>query len=45
MPCEGGEAVKPANEVRLNNIAARVSTTNLKNLCHVEKQHKSQANS
>ena len=37
MPCEGGEAVMPANEIRLNNIAGQVSTTNLKNLCHVGK--------
>ena len=33
MPCEGGEAVRPANEVRLNNIPTRVSTPNLKFLC------------
>ena len=33
MPCEGGEAVMPANEAPLNNIAARVSTPDLKNLC------------
>ena len=37
MPCVGGEAFKPANEDRLNNIAARVSTTIFKNLSHVEK--------
>ncbi len=36
MPCEGGEAVMPANEVRLNNIAAPVSTPILKNLSHVD---------
>ena len=33
MPCEGGEAVRPANEVRLNNIPTWVSTPNLKFLC------------
>jgi hypothetical protein len=33
MPCEGGEAVMPANEAPLNNIGARVSTPDLKNLC------------
>jgi hypothetical protein len=36
MPCEGGEAVMLTSETRLNNIAARVSTPILKNLCHVE---------
>lgn len=30
MPCEGGEAVRPANEVCLNNNAAWVSTPHLK---------------
>lgn len=30
MPCEGGEAVLPANEVRLNYIAASLSTWFLK---------------
>jgi hypothetical protein len=33
MPCEGGEAVKPANEIPLNNIPMPVSTLVLKNLC------------
>jgi hypothetical protein len=33
MPYEGGEAVRPANEVRLNNIPTRVSTPKLKFLC------------
>jgi hypothetical protein len=33
MPCEGGEAVKPANEDRLNNNPALVSTPLLKILC------------
>lgn len=37
MPYVGGEAFKPANDYRLNNIAARVSTTIFKNLSHVEK--------
>ena len=36
MPCEGGEAVKPANEDRLNYNGASVSTPVLKNLCHVD---------
>ena len=35
MPCEGGEAVMLTSETRLNNIPAWVSTTDLKNLCHV----------
>lgn len=34
MPCEGGEAVMLTSETRLNNIAVRVSTPILKNLCH-----------
>ena len=34
MPCEGGEAVMLTSETRLNNIAVRVSTLILKNLCH-----------
>lgn len=34
MPCEGGEAVMLTSETRLNNIAVRVSTQNLKILCH-----------
>jgi hypothetical protein len=33
MPCEGGEAVMPANEDRLNNNPALVSTPLLKILC------------
>jgi hypothetical protein len=36
MPCEGGEAVMPANEDRLNYIATVVSTPILKNLSHVD---------
>ena len=40
MPCEGGEAVKPANEMRLNNISAAVSTPQLKILCVVDKTPK-----
>ena len=36
MPCEGGEAVKPANEDRLNNNAGPVSTPDLKNLSYVD---------
>ena len=40
MPCEGGEAVKPANEMRLNNIGAAVSTPQLKILCVVDKTPK-----
>jgi hypothetical protein len=36
MPCEGGEAVMPTSEIRLNNIELSVSTAELKNLCHVE---------
>jgi len=35
MPCEGGEAVMLTSETRLNNIAVRVSTQILKNLCHL----------
>jgi hypothetical protein len=33
MPCKGGEAVMPANEDRLNNNPALVSTPLLKILC------------
>ena len=40
MPCEGGEAVKPASEMRLNNISAAVSTPQLKILCVVDKTPK-----
>jgi hypothetical protein len=44
MPCEGGEAVMLTSETRLNNIGGRVSTLDLKNLCHVEKHPKTPAN-
>jgi len=41
MPYEGGEAVMPANEGRLNNNEARVSTPHLKILCLFDKMRKS----
>lgn len=44
MPCEGGEAVKPANEDRLNNNAGPVSTPDLKNLSHVDELDKKPEN-
>lgn len=37
MPCEGGEAVMPANEAPLNNNSRRVSTPNFKKSCSREK--------
>ncbi len=40
MPCEGGEAVMPANEDRLNNIAGPVSTPILNFLRVVEDAQK-----
>jgi hypothetical protein len=33
---KGAEALCAPNEIPLNNIAARVSTSDLKNFCHVE---------
>ena len=39
MPYEGGEAVMPANEGRLNNNGGRVSTPHLK--CFFDRAHKS----
>lgn len=44
MPCEGGEAVLPANEARLNNIAVPVSTRILKNLRDVRGNQLSDCN-
>jgi hypothetical protein len=41
MPYEGGEAVMPANEGRLNNNGGRVSTPHLKILCFFDRAHKS----
>mgnify|MGYP003388125182 CR=1 FL=1 len=37
MPCEGGEAVMPANEAPLNNIAAEVSTLIFKFVAAVDR--------